>query len=211
MNFLAHFHLAWPDAGLVAGGLEGDYYKGPLRGDLPVNIERGVKLHRAIDAYTDRHPVLEQLRRRFPANLRRYAGILVDLSFDHYLSRHWSSFSDIPQAEFNQQVYTTLSAHEQDLSTGSRRMLQRLIDYDILAVYADWDSVPASAERIGERFRRENPFRGVGEQLSEQRDAMEQAFLAFYPDLQAFSAEQESLLNQTASTQSKIALRERTT
>ncbi|NCF19921.1 MAG: ACP phosphodiesterase, partial [Haliea sp.] len=100
MNFLAHFHLAWPDAGLVAGGLEGDYYKGPLRGDLPAAIERGVRLHRAIDAYTDRHPVLEQLRRQFPERLRRYAGILIDISFDHYLSRHWSSFSDIPLGEF---------------------------------------------------------------------------------------------------------------
>ncbi len=53
MNFLAHFHLAWPDEGLVAGGLEGDYIKGPLRGALPPDLERGIKLHRAIDAYTD--------------------------------------------------------------------------------------------------------------------------------------------------------------
>ena len=51
MNYLAHFHLAWPDPGLVVGGLEGDYYKGPLRGDLPGDIESGVRLHRAIDAY----------------------------------------------------------------------------------------------------------------------------------------------------------------
>jgi len=30
VNFLAHFHLAGPDGGLIAGGLEGDYFKGPL-------------------------------------------------------------------------------------------------------------------------------------------------------------------------------------
>ena len=87
MNFLAHFHLAWPDEGLVAGGLEGDYHKGPLRGELPPAIERGVKLHRAIDAYTDSHPLIQQLRRDLPRNLRRYAGSLIDLSFDQYLAR----------------------------------------------------------------------------------------------------------------------------
>ena len=87
MNFLAHFHLAWPDAGLIAGGLEGDYYKGLLRGDLHPDIERGIKLHRTVDAYTDSHPAIAQLRRTFPQDLRRYAGVLIDIAFDHYLWR----------------------------------------------------------------------------------------------------------------------------
>ena len=149
MNFLAHFHLAWPDEGLVAGGLEGDYYKGPLRGDLPRDIERGVQLHRAIDAYTDGHPLIQQLRRDLPQSLRRYAGILIDLSFDHYLSRHWSTFSDIPLRTFNDQVYRTLSAHKSALSDGSRTMLARMVEFDILGLYVDWEAVPASAARVG--------------------------------------------------------------
>ena len=86
MNFLAHFHLAWPDEGLIAGGLEGDFYKGPLRDDLPEAVARGVQLHRAIDAYTDQHPALKELRAELPPHLRRFAGIVIDLSFDHFLS-----------------------------------------------------------------------------------------------------------------------------
>ena len=195
MNFLAHFHLAWPDEGLVAGGLEGDYHKGPLRGDLPRPIERGVQLHRAIDAYTDSHPVIEQLRRDFPAHLRRYAGILIDLSFDHYLSSHWTSFSAVPLPTFNEQVYRTLQNQENALSSGSRRMLARLVEYDILGLYGDWETVPASAARIGERFKRHNPFTNLDRELAPARDALEQAFLAFYPDLQAFSDRQREQLN----------------
>lgn len=195
MNFLAHFHLAWPDEGLIAGGLEGDYYKGPLRGDLPRAIERGVKLHRAIDAYTDNHPVVQQLRENLPQNLRRYAGILIDLSFDHYLSRHWSSFSDMPLPAFNTRVYRTLAAHESALSDGSRRMLARLVEHDILGLYLQWETVPAAAARIGERFKRHNPFNDIDRQLSPARDILEEAFLEFYPQLQAFSADHEVLLN----------------
>ena len=93
MNFLAHFQLAWPDEGLVLGALEGDYYKGPLGSELPGDLARGVRLHRAIDAYTDNHAAVAQLRRGFPSGLRRYAGILIDLGFDHYLTQHWHSFS----------------------------------------------------------------------------------------------------------------------
>ena len=197
MNFLAHFHLAWPDEGLLAGGLEGDYYKGPLRGELPVAIERGVRLHRAIDAYTDSHPVVAQLRRDFPPELRRFAGILIDLSFDHFLSKYWANYSELPLETFNARVYRSLLGQEDALSSGSRRMLSRMVEYDILGLYLDWETVPASAGRIGERFRRSNPLSDVGRQLTPARDMLEQAFLAFYPELQAFSSEAEKALHET--------------
>ena len=191
MNFLAHFHLAWPDEGLVAGGLEGDYYKGPLRGELPPGLERGVQLHRAIDAYTDQHPLIVEMRDRFPAGLRRYSGILIDLCFDHYLSRHWTQFSATPLTDFTGQVYTVLGRHEPALSDGARRMLRRMVEYDILGLYGDWDSVPRSAARIGERFRRTNPLTDVDQHLQPVRDALEVTFLEFYPQLQRFSDEWE--------------------
>ena len=206
MNYLAHFHLAWPDPGLVVGGLEGDYYKGPLRGDLPGDIESGVRLHRAIDAYTDAHPVSRQLRSTFPEKLRRYAGILVDLSFDHFLSVHWSRFSDVPLEEFNRAVYRTLSDHQQHLSDGSQHMLSRLVEHDLLGLYADWSVIPRSAERIGQRFRRENPFRDIAGELEAERDRLEQAFLSFYPDLQAFTSDKQLELNANSNRRSKIAL-----
>ena len=206
MNFLAHFHLAWPDEGLVAGGLEGDYYKGPLRGELPDAIERGVRLHRAIDAYTDSHPLVAQLRREFPPGLRRYAGILIDLSFDHFLSKHWGDYCDIPLPDFSARVYSTLQAQEPALSPGSRRMLARLVDYDILALYINWDTVSASAARIGQRFRRNNPLANLDSELAPARDMLERAFLGFYPQLQAFCASQEKSLNQSKPGSSNIAL-----
>lgn len=189
MNFLAHFHLAWPDEGLIAGALEGDYFKGPLRGQLPAYLERGVSLHRAIDAHTDCHPLVQQLRRELPAGLRRYAGILIDLSFDHYLSAHWASFSSVPLPDFTCAVYRILKAHEGVLSEGARRMLARLIEYDLLTRYQQWDTVVVAAERIGERFQRRNPFLDLNRELGPARASLEQAFLNFYPQLQSFCSE----------------------
>jgi acyl carrier protein phosphodiesterase len=206
VNFLAHFHLAWPDEGLVAGGLEGDYYKGPMRGELPDDIERGVVLHRAIDAYTDTHPLVAQLRRDFPGRLRRYAGILIDLSFDHFLSRHWARYCDIPLPEFNAGVYHTLSNRQHLLSDGSRRMLARMLEHDVLGLYSNWETVPASAARIGQRFRRSNPLADIGRELAPARESLERAFLGFYPDLRTFCANRATALNQTAGQSSNIAL-----
>ena len=186
MNFLAHFHLAWPDEGLVAGGLEGDYVKGLLRGQMPESLERGVKLHRAIDAYTDAHPLILQLRRELPPGLRRYAGILIDLSFDHYLSLHWSRFSSLPLADFNREVYRILAVNEMNLSDGARSMVARLVEHDVLNLYQDWETIPATAARIGQRFKRHNPFLNLERELSPAKDALEQTFLDFYPQLESF-------------------------
>lgn len=189
MNFLAHFHLAWPDEGLIAGALEGDYFKGPLRGQLPANLERGVILHRAIDAHTDSHPLVQQLRAVLPTGLRRYAGILIDLCFDHYLSVHWASFSNVPLDKFTRRVYRILNAHEGDLSEGARRMLARLVEYDVLTRYHQWETVVATAVRVGDRFSRRNPFLSLEQELAPTRPYMEQAFLNFYPQLQSFCNE----------------------
>lgn len=190
MNFLAHFHLAWPDEGLIAGGLEGDYYKGPLRGELPHDVERGVKLHRLIDAYTDQHPDIIELRRQLPPRLRRYAGILIDLSFDHFLSQHWSRYSDVRLQEFNDTVYNNLITRDNTFSPPASAMASRLIEHDILGLYDNWETVTATARRIGERFKRHNPFLNIELELTPSRDSMESTFIDFYPELLEFSTQQ---------------------
>lgn len=195
MNFLAHFHLAWPDEGMIAGGLEGDFYKGLLPGNLPPDIERGIRLHRAIDAFTDNHNVVAELRSHFPPQLRRYAGILIDLSFDHFLTQHWSKYSPMVLTDFNSRVCTILTEQEAHLSEGSRTMLSRIQEYDILNLYHEWATVTATATRIGERFQRGNPLLDVENQLSPIKPELEQAFLEFYPQLLTFSVTKREQLN----------------
>ncbi len=182
MNFLAHFHLAWPDEGLVTGALEGDYLKGPLRGQRVMAVEAGIRLHRRIDAYTDSHPRVAELRREFPADLRRYAGIVIDLGFDYCLTRHWHSYCDIPLNQFAQSVYSILECNRDHLSDSAQMMLTRMRQYDILCAYDQWNAVTGSAQRVGERFKRGNPLTGAAD-LNYLQRPLEQAFHQFYPDL----------------------------
>ena len=197
MNFLAHFHLAWPDAQLIAGGLEGDFFRGSINQSAPPALARGIHLHRAIDAYTDAHPVVVELRRQFPAHLRRYSGILIDLAFDHYLTLHWSRYGAVLLPEFNASVYQILQSHEHEFSPGSARMMKRLLEYDILNRYHHWRTVIDTAARIGERFRRGNPLLNLEGELEALKAALEAAFLVFYPQLQIFSAQTIALTSKT--------------
>jgi len=169
------------------GGLEGDFHKGLLPGNLAPSLLDGVRLHRAIDAYTDSHPALAVARAEFPAVLRRYAGILMDLCFDHFLQRHWTRFSDVPQQEFNVAVYAMLDRNAEHLSHRARHMANRLEEFDLLTRYGEWDTIVATAERIGQRLRHDNPMHRTAELVPALLPQMEQVFLEFYPDLLGFS------------------------
>jgi acyl carrier protein phosphodiesterase len=187
MNFLAHFHLAWPEELLVVGGLEGDFHKGPLPGLLASELQAGVSLHRAIDAYTDSHPVVAGLRRQFPPELRRYAGIVIDLCFDYFLARDWASWCEVPRADFTAAVYRMLDKHTPALSNGAAQMASRLQQYDVLNRYQHWETISGSARRIGQRLRHDNPLAAIDELTLPLLPEIGRAFQAFYPDLVHFS------------------------
>src|SRR5215468_3052284 len=93
MNLLAHAFLAQDDPNLLLGSLMGDFVKGPLNDRYAPAITRGLILHRSVDTYTDAHPLVARSRARISRVRRRYAGILIDVFYDHYLARDWSKYS----------------------------------------------------------------------------------------------------------------------
>ena len=94
MNYLAHLYLAKDSTELMIGGILGDFVKGTLKDQYPNEIKQGIELHRKIDTYTDSHVMTRASRRLYSPERRRFAGIIVDLCYDHFLYRHWSTFSD---------------------------------------------------------------------------------------------------------------------
>jgi acyl carrier protein phosphodiesterase len=100
MNFLAHLWLADAARLPLAGAILGDTLHGALPADLPEPLARSVRLHRRIDAVTDRHPRVQAARRRFEPGTRRYAGIVIDVLFDHVLALEWPAYSGEPLPAF---------------------------------------------------------------------------------------------------------------
>lgn len=100
MNFLAHLWLAERTNTSLAGSILGDVVHGADLSPYPDDIAQGIRLHRRVDAQTDRHPDVRALRERFAPGARRYAGIVLDLAFDHALAGDWSRYSGEPLAVF---------------------------------------------------------------------------------------------------------------
>src|SRR5690606_33870019 len=157
MNHLAHFHLARSRDDWLVGARLGDYIKGPLRGELP-HWEQGIRLHRKIDALSDNHALRTQLAGRLPPLLRRYAGIILDVCCDHWLTRHWQVVASLPLPVFADRVYGVLDQHAAQLDASSQHLITRLRDYNLLCGNEDWEAVPATLRRIGMRLPRANPL-----------------------------------------------------
>ncbi len=188
MNYLAHFHLAQAEPALVAGALLGDYIKGPLRGALPTDVERGITLHRKIDAFTDDYALNRRLHTLFPAEYRRCSGIMLDVYFDHLLARNWRTYEHSSLAEFSSQVQANLHDYEQLLPPAAKQFKQRLVQHDLLARYAQAATIDKTLQHIGTKLRAPNPLAGAMQYLSARDAELEAVFTAFYPALQRFSS-----------------------
>lgn len=110
MNHLAHAYLSGADPAVQVGGIAADFLKGPIRkGRLPDAVARGVRLHRLIDAATDADPGVGAARRLLPPPWRRFAGILLDVYFDHLLAKRWAAFHGQPLARFCASCYAAMA------------------------------------------------------------------------------------------------------
>lgn len=191
MNYLAHFHLAQDsDAGLL-GALLGEYVKGPLQGAWPEDWEQGIRLHRRIDAISDRDSSRLRFAQALPAEYRRYAGIVFDVYCDHLLSLHWQRFESQPLPVFAARVYALLERHMAQFPPPAARMARRLIEYDVLCIYHEWNTVSGALERIGERFTRANPLARAGIELGVHLPLAERLFLDLYPALVAHARQRD--------------------
>lgn len=113
MNYLSHAYLSFEDPAILTGNMMGDYVKGRSLFSYPKCIQRGIMLHRHIDAFTDAHSATKEAKKIFQPHYRLYAAALVDVIFDHFLANDPAYFSDASLQRFAASCYQQLSEHEQ--------------------------------------------------------------------------------------------------
>lgn len=154
MNWLAHLRLAHGGDEALVGAMLGDFVRGPDLSAYPPVMRREIRLHRRVDAFTDSHPRVVALRERFPDGRRRFAGIVLDIHFDHCLAAGWPRWSDEPLPVFTARVYAALDRHRAHLPSRLRELAMRLAANDGLAGYRERASVDRAVTRMATRLRR---------------------------------------------------------
>ncbi len=187
MNHLAHFVTGFPDAGLITGGFLGDFVKGPLGERFPRHIDRGIRLHRAVDAFSDSHQTTRTSVQRFDPVYRRYGGIMVDIIYDHFLARSWDKWQAEPLDVFATKVFVIMETHQ--LTDQAQRVANRMNAAASLQSYREEAFIPRSLTSIGQRLKRSNPLEEAHREYQRLEHELQADFEQFFPQLMEFVAE----------------------
>ncbi|CAI8852395.1 acyl carrier protein phosphodiesterase [Pseudomonas sp. IT-P12] len=192
MNYLAHLHLGGQRPGQLLGSLYGDFVKGRLQGQFAPEVEAAIQLHRRIDVFTDRHPLVDVALSRFSLTRRRYAGIVLDVFFDHCLARDWALYADRPLEVFTSDVYRALSSEPQ-LPDRLARIAPYMVADDWLGSYREFDVLEQVLRGISRRLSRPEELAGAMQELRALYEPLSEDFRLFYPQLQLFAQSPETL------------------
>ncbi|UAW99305.1 DUF479 domain-containing protein [Halopseudomonas nanhaiensis] len=196
MNFLAHLYLGPRDPQRLLGSMLGDFVKGPIAGmELPPGVREGIWLHRQIDAFTDAHPQVGLSKARVSPLRRRYAGIMVDMFYDHMLARNWQRFEDQPLRQFTDRAYADLMSNQHLMPDNARRVISQMAAHDWLGSYARIESMHQALDNMARRFTRQTALPGAASELEADYEQFQQDFLAFMPEVTAFALAQAARLD----------------
>ncbi|MFJ2363964.1 ACP phosphodiesterase [Pseudomonas sp. NPDC087697] len=186
MNYLAHLHLGGQRPGQLLGSLYGDFVKGRLQGQFNPEIEAAIQLHRSIDVFTDRHPLVDVALSRFTLTRRRYAGIVLDVFFDHCLARDWALYADLPLSRFTSEVYRVLAA-EPMLPGRLAQIAPHMAANDWLGSYREFAVLDQVLRGISRRLSRPEELAAAMDELRRLYEPLSDDFRLFYPQLQRFA------------------------
>lgn len=194
MNWLSHAFLSPPIPRVQLGNLLADAIAPRDLAGLHPEYLRGVALHRAIDAATQRHPVVNEARRLLRGTPLRLTGIVTDVVWDHFLIRHWAKFSATPFDTFIEQLYALESRLAGELDGDPPQLMRAIVANDFLRAYRTLDGVRGSlarlARRMEARWQRPVPLAQAVDEVESNYAVFDAHFLALFPALADLSPSQ---------------------
>ena len=194
MNFLAHIYLSGDNDLMKIGNFMADGIHGKHFDTFPIEIQKGIILHRAIDTFTDAHPIFRQSTKRLHANYHHYSGIIVDIFYDHFLAKNWSHYSDERLEDYSECFYQSLRDNYSDLTPKTQKMMPYMIDYNWLLSYKTIEGIESVLAKMDIRMKRDSIMRFSVAELRTYYSEFESEFTAFFEDLITFTNQKIILL-----------------
>lgn len=186
MNYLVHLYLAQPNAESYLGNLLGDF--GGIRAlpDASAQVSLGIKNHYFVDKFSDNHQLIKEAKALFSPDKRRFAGIIVDVLFDHFLISHWDLFAPNAYPEFDnykQDCYRLLNSKLIDMPVKMRHVISRVMQNDWFESYKPIAGVGHALDNIARRIRFNNNFQNSIKEIEQHYEELNSTFLLFFPQL----------------------------
>lgn len=199
MNFLAHFFLSRRIENIVVGNFLGDFVRGNKYKEYPEEIAKGILLHRNIDTFTDKHPIVLQTNKRLHADFGKYAPVITDIYYDHFLGKHFDTYNFENQSKIDLQqtnlsnfsffIYQTLEKNYEILPSLAQQVFVRMKEQDWLTHYATLYGMEQSLNGLSHRAKYATNLHESFDFLKQNYSSIEQDFLLFFPDIMQFVRE----------------------
>ena len=136
MNFLAHIFLSGENDFIKIGNFMADGIRGNDYLDFHPDIQKGIILHRAIDTFTDAHPIFRKSKHRLHEKYGHYSGVIIDIFYDHFLAKNWSTYSTESLENVAANFYKLLQSNYDSLTERTKGMMPYMIARNWFVSYA---------------------------------------------------------------------------
>jgi len=186
MNFLAHSYLSFSEEQLV-GNMIADFVKNRDVARLPESIQKGIKLHRAIDTFTDAHPLIHEAKAPFRPLVRLYSGAFVDVAFDYFLANDTTENSQREWQEHSQRVYAVLRRYEEFLPEVFKKVLDKMQQDDWLYNYRNEWGIEYSFRNVVNKAQFLDKTTNVFPVFLANKDFLREKYEIFFPEIKSFA------------------------
>lgn len=187
MNFLAHIYLSDDNDLIKIGNFMADGIHGKNFDNFPLDVKKGIILHRGIDSYTDAHPVFRQSTKHLHQNYHHYAGVIVDVFYDHFLAKNWKNYSDENLEVFVARFYQSLHENYEILTPRTQNLMPYMIEQNWLVSYQTIDGITKILTQMDQRTNNQSKMRFATQDLTELYTSFEEEFTLFFEDLITFA------------------------
>ncbi len=187
MNYLAHIYLSGDNKMIKIGNFMADSIRGKSYEVYERDIKRGILLHRAIDSFTDMHPIYRQSKHRLHSKYGHYSGVIMDIFYDHFLAKNWSLYSKIPLEEFATDFYILLETNYEILTDKVKSIIPHMRNKNWLLSYSTIDGMQTIMNQMNHRIKNQVPIDESILELQEYYTEFESEFKLFFTEIQAFS------------------------
>ncbi|RZJ31382.1 MAG: DUF479 domain-containing protein [Flavobacterium sp.] len=183
MNFLAHIYLSGDNELVRIGNFMADGIRGKEYESYPADIQKGIMLHRAIDSFTDAHPIFRAGTKRLHSKYHHYSGVVMDLYYDHFLAKNWSRYSTESLESFADLFYRSLEENFELLSAKTKSILPIMKDHNWLVSYATIEGLSRIFWNMDRRTGNESKMSSATTELLQYYNEYELEFSDFFQEL----------------------------
>ena len=187
MNYLAHIYLSNEEEEITLGNFIADGVKGKKYVQFPLGIQQGILLHRAIDSFTDAHPIVRKSTKRLHKKYGHYSGVIVDILYDHFLAKNWTQYHSIPLHKYTENFYNLINSNFDRLTPRIQKMMPYMIEQNWLLSYASIDGIGKILDQMNRRTNNQSKMNLAVLELTTYYKEFEEEFTLFFEDLKKYS------------------------